>query len=101
VFYALEAKKPECKALRHIRRTRGKSELSYAPTALTLMLKSTDPHQGKVMCTQNLLGEVITHSLPAVPNSCLLSVPEPFSTARQGYRLAQKGETSPILDARA
>lgn len=49
-------------------------------------LKSTDPHQGKVMCTE--VGEDVTHSLPAVPKSCLLSAPELFSTARQGYRLA-------------
>lgn len=64
-------------------------------------LKSTDPCLGGAVCIQNLLGETVTHSLPAVPNSCSLSVPEPFSTARQGYRLAQGCGTSPTLGARA
>lgn len=90
LIYTLEARQPRSTASQHASTAAGHGEPSQAPAASRCCrLQSTDPCLGKTGCTQNLPGEVATHALPAAPNSCSLSAPEPLSTARRGCRLAQ------------
>lgn len=86
----LEAQQPRSTASQHVSTAKGRREPCQAPAASRCCrLKSTGPPLGKTVCTQHLLGEAVTHALPAVPNSCSLSVPEPLYITRQGCRLAE------------
>lgn len=83
LIHTLTTRQPWSTASRHVSTEEGHGEPSQAPAASRChCLKSSDPRLGKMVCTQNLLGEAVTHMLPAVPNSCSLSVPEPLSAAR-------------------
>lgn len=73
LIYSLEAGQPWSTAAQHVSTS---EEPSQAPTAShCCCLKSADPPLRKMACVQNLMGEVVTHALLSVPNSCSLSVP--------------------------
>lgn len=85
LIYTLEARQPRRTATQCASTS---EEPVQSPMAShCCCLKSPDSPLRKMVCIQNLMGELVTHALPSVPNSCSLSVLQPLSAARQSCRL--------------